>query len=229
MAERLRGKVAFITGASSGIGAATAARFAAEGATVVVCARRADKLSSVIDAIERAGGKASAQVCDIGDFDAYVRALDATAKRHGRLDVLVNNAMYTGMGLLADQPLADWQQNFRINADAVFVSMQAAFRLMPQNGGGSIVNVSSICGIRAIAYTAAIGVGAAMISLGRGQIEARRRHPREYCDPGRRRHRATRDSYGGNEARARAAAAAVPAGRFGRPRACQRDPVPGVG
>jgi NAD(P)-dependent dehydrogenase (short-subunit alcohol dehydrogenase family) len=68
-----------------------------------------------------------------------VRALDATAQRHGRLDVLVNNAMYTGMGLLADQPLADWQQNFRINADAVFVSMQAAFRLMPKNGGGSIV------------------------------------------------------------------------------------------
>jgi meso-butanediol dehydrogenase / (S,S)-butanediol dehydrogenase / diacetyl reductase len=220
MAERLRGKVAFITGASSGIGAATAARFAAEGATVVVCARRADKLSSVIVAIERAGGRASAQACDIGDFDAYVRALDATAQRHGRLDVLVNNAMYTGMGLLADQPLADWQQNFRINADAVFVSMQAAFRLMPKNGGGSIVNISSICGIRAIAYTAAYSASkAAMIQLSAvAAIEGAPLGIRvNTVIPGGVDTEATRDSYGGNEAWARAAAAAVPAGRFGRP------------
>jgi NAD(P)-dependent dehydrogenase (short-subunit alcohol dehydrogenase family) len=59
------------------------------------------------------------------------------------------------MGLLAEQSLAEWQRNFRINTDAVFVSMQAAFRLMPPTGGGSIVNVSSIAGIRAASYMAA--------------------------------------------------------------------------
>ena len=139
MAERLRGKVAFLTGASSGIGAATAQRFAAEGATVVLCARNADKLAQVTERIARAGGKTSTAICDVGDFDRYVEALDAAAQRHGRLDVLVNNAMYTGMGLLAEQSLAEWQRNFRINTDAVFVSMQAAFRLMPPTGADFIL------------------------------------------------------------------------------------------
>jgi meso-butanediol dehydrogenase/(S,S)-butanediol dehydrogenase/diacetyl reductase len=220
MADRLSGKVAFITGASSGIGAATAQRFAAEGATVVVCARRAEKLASVVDGIERAGGKAWVQACDIGDFDAYVRALDATAACYGRLDVLVNNAMYTGMGLISDQPLADWHQNFRVNTDAVFVSMQAAFRLMPRNGGGSIVNVSSICGIRAIPYMAAYSASkAAMLQLSAvAAIEGAPLGIRvNTVIPGGVDTEAMRDGYGGNEAWQRAAAAAVPAGRFGRP------------
>ena len=97
MAERLHGKVTFVTGASSGIGAATAQRFAAEGATVVLCARSADKLVAVADTIARSGGRVSTAVCDVGEFDRYTEALDAAAQRHGRLDVLVNNAMYTGM------------------------------------------------------------------------------------------------------------------------------------
>jgi len=220
MAERLRGKVAFLTGASSGIGAATAQRFAAEGATVVLCARNADKLAQVAERIARAGGKTSTAICDVGDFDRYVEALDAAAQRHGRLDVLVNNAMYTGMGLLAEQSLAEWQRNFRINTDAVFVSMQAAFRLMPPTGGGSIVNVSSIAGIRAASYMAAYSASkAAMIQLSAvAAIEGAPLGIRvNTIIPGGVDTEALRESYGGNEAWVRVSTAAIPAGRFGRP------------
>ena len=220
MSQRLRGKVAFITGASSGIGAATAQRFAAEGATVVLCARNADKLATVADRISATGGKVSTEVCDVGDFDRYVQALDSAAQRHGRLDVLVNNAMYTGMGTIAEQPLHEWQRNFRINADAVFVAMQAAFRLMPRTGGGSIVNVSSIAGIRAMGYMAAYSASkAAMIQLSAvAAIEGAPLGIRvNTVIPGGVDTGALRESYGGNEAWARVTAASIPAGRFGRP------------
>jgi meso-butanediol dehydrogenase/(S,S)-butanediol dehydrogenase/diacetyl reductase len=220
MGDRLRGKVAFITGASSGIGAATAQRFAAEGATVVVCARRADKVAGVVERIEANGGRAYAEVCDVGDFAAYTRALEQTAERHGRLDVLVNNAMHTGMGLIADQSLADWHANFRTNTDSVFVSIQAAFRLMPRHGGGSIVNVSSIAGIRAMGYMAAYSASkAAMIQLSAvAAIEGAPLGIRvNTIVPGGIDTEALRESYGGNEPWIRASEAAIPAGRFGRP------------
>jgi NAD(P)-dependent dehydrogenase (short-subunit alcohol dehydrogenase family) len=220
MSGRLTGKVAFVTGAGSGIGAATARRFAAEGATVVLCARNASRLEAVASEIVAAGGRASVQPCDVGDFDALVRALDSTASRHGRLDVLVNNAMFGGMGALPELSLADWQRNFRINSDAVFVATQAAFRLMPKNGGGSIVNVSSICGIRAIGYTAGYSASkAAMIQLSAvAAIEGAPLNIRvNTIVPGGVDTEAMRESYGGNDAWAEAIAAAVPLGRFGRP------------
>jgi NAD(P)-dependent dehydrogenase (short-subunit alcohol dehydrogenase family) len=220
MSGRLGGKVAFVTGAGTGIGAATARRFAAEGATVVLCARNATRLEAVAAEIAAARGRAFVHACDVGDFDALVRALEATAERHGRLDVLVNNAMFGGMGALAELPLADWQRNFRINSDAVFVATQAAFRLMPKNGGGSIVNISSICGIRAVGYTAGYSASkAAMIQLSAvAAIEGAPLGIRvNTVIPGAVDTEAMRASYGGNDAWAQAVAAAIPAGRNGRP------------
>jgi NAD(P)-dependent dehydrogenase (short-subunit alcohol dehydrogenase family) len=134
--------------------------------------------------------------------------------------VLVNNAMHTGMGLIADQSLADWQQNFRINTDAVFVSIKAAFRLMPQNGGGSIINVSSIAATRAMGYMSAYSASkAAMIQL--SAVAAMEGAPLgirvNTIVPGGIDTEALRDSYGGNEPWIRASEAAIPAGRFGRP------------
>ena len=89
------GRVAIVTGGSDGIGLATAALLAARGATVALCARRADKLAEAKTAIEGAGGRCETHVLDVTDFDALAALIADVAARHGRLDMLVNNAMST--------------------------------------------------------------------------------------------------------------------------------------
>ena len=100
MSKRLQGKIAFVTGAGSGIGAATARRFAEEGAVVVLCGRRPEPLQEVQEAIRATGGQAEVAVADVSDEQSYVAAIEATAKRHGRLDILVNNAMAYTLSLI---------------------------------------------------------------------------------------------------------------------------------
>ncbi len=166
MGDRLKGKVAFVTGASSGIGRTTAKRFAAEGATVVLAARRKELLDELVGEIEAAGGKATALVLDVGDLDRYAEVLRETAKRFGHLDILVNNAMADSYEMIADSSLDNWRRNFLINADAVFVSTRECFRLMRETGGGAIVNIASICGTRALPLMAAYSASkAAMIQF----------------------------------------------------------------
>ena len=145
MAGRLQSKVAFVTGGGSGIGAATAERFAQEGATVVVCGRRREPLDEVVGRIHAAGGKAEAVVADVSDEAGFNAALEGTAQRHGRLDVLVNNAMAYTWGSIEDMSTTDWHANFSTSVDGTFWGTRTAMRLM-KGKGGAIVNVSSICG-----------------------------------------------------------------------------------
>ena len=145
MAGRLQSKVAFVTGGGSGIGAATAERFAQEGATVVVCGRRREPLDEVVGRIHAAGGKAEAVVADVSDEAGFTAALEGTAQRHGRLDVLVNNAMAYTWGSIEDMSTTDWHANFSTSVDGTFWGTRTAMRLM-KGKGGAIVNVSSICG-----------------------------------------------------------------------------------
>jgi meso-butanediol dehydrogenase/(S,S)-butanediol dehydrogenase/diacetyl reductase len=145
MGNRLQGKVAFVSGGGSGIGAATAQRMAQEGATVVICGRRQEPLDAVVAAIRAAGGKAEAVVADVGNEAQYVGAIEAAAQRHGRLDILVNNAMAYTWGALEAMTTADWHANFQTTVDGTFWGTRTAMRLMKERGG-SIVNVSSICG-----------------------------------------------------------------------------------
>ena len=145
MAGRLQGKVAFITGGGSGIGAATAERFAQEGASVVICGRRREPLDEVVGRIAAAGGKAEAVVADVSDEAALTGALESAAQRHGRLDVLVNNAMAYTWGSIEAMSTADWHANFATSVDGTFWGTRTAMRLM-KGQGGAIVNVSSICG-----------------------------------------------------------------------------------
>lgn len=145
MADRMKGKVAFVTGGGSGIGAATAQRLAQEGATVVVCGRRREPLDAVVAGIVAAGGKAEAVVADVSDEAGFTAALEAAAQRHGRLDVLVNNAMAFTWGSIEEMSTADWHANFSTSVDGTFWSTRTAMRLM-KGKGGAIVNVSSICG-----------------------------------------------------------------------------------
>ncbi|NMG76458.1 SDR family NAD(P)-dependent oxidoreductase [Aromatoleum diolicum] len=145
MSGKLHGQVAFVTGGGSGIGAATARRLAADGATVVICGRRKEPLDEVVAGIVARDGKAEAVVVDVGNETQFVTALEDTAKRHGRLDILVNNAMAFTWGAIESTSTADWHANFTTSVDGTFWGTRTAMKLM-KGRGGAIVNLSSICG-----------------------------------------------------------------------------------
>jgi len=142
---RLQGKVAFVTGGGSGIGAATAERFAQEGATVVICGRRQQPLDEVVGRIRAAGGQAHAVVADVGVEEQLVGALEQAAAQHGGLHILVNNAMAYTWGGIEGMSTDDWRANFTTSVDGTFWGTRTAMKLM-KDSGGAIVNVSSICG-----------------------------------------------------------------------------------
>jgi len=145
MGNRMEGKVAIVTGASSGIGRATAVRLAEEGAQVSVAARRAERLESLVREIESAGGKALAVETDVADRDSVRNAVSKTVEAFGRLDVAVNNAASIGpIGSIADLSYEDWRSLMAVNLDGAFHCMQAQIGAMRQSGGGSIVNVGSV-------------------------------------------------------------------------------------
>jgi meso-butanediol dehydrogenase/(S,S)-butanediol dehydrogenase/diacetyl reductase len=165
MAGRLQGKVAFVTGGGSGIGEATAKRFAAEGATVVICGRRKEPLDAVVAAIAAAGGKAEGVQADVGVEAQIVGAIEDAARRHGKLDILVNNAMAYTWGALADTSTADWHANFTTSVDGTFWGTRTAMKLMQANTqkGGAIVNLSSICGTLGTAWMSGYSAAKAAI------------------------------------------------------------------
>ena len=150
MGERMKGKVAFITGGSEGIGRATGIRLAEEGAHVVICARRPEPLAESAAAIKAVGGSVETLQLDVGDPDAFTKAINDTAERHGRLDALVNNAMSVTYASVLDTTLEDWRRDFRVNSEAVFVGTRAALKVMYGQKSGSIVNIASTNGLLAM-------------------------------------------------------------------------------
>jgi meso-butanediol dehydrogenase/(S,S)-butanediol dehydrogenase/diacetyl reductase len=150
MGDRMKGKVAFITGGSDGIGRATSIRLAEEGAHVIICARRAENLAEAEAAVKAVGGSVETLQLDVGDTDAYAKAIEDAAKRLGRLDALVNNAMSVHYGPIQDTSLEDWRADFLVNADAVFVGTKTALKIMYGQKSGSIVNISSTNGLLAM-------------------------------------------------------------------------------
>lgn len=162
MSKRLEGKIAFVTGGGSGIGAATAERFAQEGATVVICGRRKQPLDEVVARIKAAGGSAEAIVADVGNEAQFVGALEQTAKKHGGLDILVNNAMAYTWGGIDGMTTADWHANFSTSVDGTFWGTRTALKLMGAKGG-SIVNISSICGTLGTPYMSGYSAAKAAI------------------------------------------------------------------
>lgn len=148
--KTFEGRVAVVTGGSDGIGLATSHLLARRGAHVVVIARKPDKLAAAVKSIEARGGSAETIALDVSDADAYDAAIRAIAERRGRLDMLVNNAMSVSYGAIVDTTLQAWQQDFKVNAEAVFVGTRAALRVMAAAGRGSIVNVASTTAIRAM-------------------------------------------------------------------------------
>lgn len=162
MHQRLSGKIAFISGASSGIGLATAHRMAQEGVSVILCGRTQASLDRAVADIRAAGGQAEAALADVGNEEQYVGAIQAAAQRHGKLDILVNNAMAYTWGPITEMSSQDWHNNFNTTVDGSFWGTRTALQLM-QNQGGAIINVSSICGQLGVANMAGYSAAKAAI------------------------------------------------------------------
>jgi NADP-dependent 3-hydroxy acid dehydrogenase YdfG len=140
----LDGCVAVVTGASSGIGSATAVALARGGATVALLARRVDRLEAVAADVERAGGTAQLVPVDVRDSDLLTQAVDEVARRWGRLDILVNNAGVGYWERTVDANPEDWRHEVEVNLIAPMFATSAAVPHMLARGGGHIVNVSSL-------------------------------------------------------------------------------------
>ncbi len=149
MSKSFTEQVAIVTGGSDGIGAATAQMLAERGAHVVICARRKEKLEEAKTAIEKMGGSVETVSLDVSDTEAFEACIRDVAERHGRLDMLVNNAASTQYAPIKHLSLENWKKDFAVNADAVFVGTKTAMDIMVPQGKGSIVNVSSSCALRA--------------------------------------------------------------------------------
>ena len=143
----LKGRVALVTGASRGLGRDFAVTLAEAGATVVCAARTAPDLEATVASITGNGGKAEALALDVADEAAVVRAVAEIVTRHGRIDVLVNNAGITIRKPVVDLPRADWQQVVDTDLTAPFMLARECGRHMLRQKGGRIVNISSILGI----------------------------------------------------------------------------------
>jgi 3-oxoacyl-[acyl-carrier protein] reductase len=151
--QRLKNKVAIVTGSSSGIGKAIALRFGAEGAKVIVTARRTALCEQTVAQITKAGGKAWAMQTDVMDERQVERLIEETVKRYGRLDILVNNAGIVAGGRLAETTTALFDEVMNVNLRGTFFCCRAGFKQMKQQGGGTIINMSSVAGLQAWAGT----------------------------------------------------------------------------
>src|SRR5262249_9940170 len=139
----LAGRVALVTGASSGLGEHFAEILAEAGAAVVLVARRADRLAAVADRISKAGGKALAAAADVRNRDAMHGAFAAAEKAFGPVDILVNNAGVVHADRAIELTEAEWRRVLGTNLDAaLFWSQEAARRLIAANKGGAIVNIA---------------------------------------------------------------------------------------
>jgi NAD(P)-dependent dehydrogenase (short-subunit alcohol dehydrogenase family) len=143
----LKGRVALVTGASSGLGVRFAEVLAANGAAVGLLARRGDRLAAVKARIEAAGGRAVPVEADVGDTTAVARAFDAIEKAFGTVTILVNNAGIAHSDRAVDLPEAEWRRILGINLDAVFFCAQeGARRMLAAGKGGAIINIASVAG-----------------------------------------------------------------------------------
>ena len=145
---RLANKVALITGGGTGIGAATARLMAKEGASVAVTGRRAEPLKEIVTSIEDSGGPALALPGDVTTAKDCQQAVDGTIKRFGQLHILVNNAGTSAVGTALETDPEDWHRVIDTNVTGTFMMCRLALPHIIEAGGGSIVNISSVSGIR---------------------------------------------------------------------------------
>lgn len=154
----IQGKVVVITGASSGIGEVTARELVTQGASVVLGARRKDRLDALVAEFKSAGGKAVAVACDVtkrADLQALVQA---GVEAFGKVDVLINNAGVMPLSPMSELRVDEWDQTIDINIKGVLYGIAAALPVFEKQGSGHIITISSIAGIRSFP-TAAVYCG----------------------------------------------------------------------
>jgi NAD(P)-dependent dehydrogenase (short-subunit alcohol dehydrogenase family) len=158
----LQGRVALVTGASSGLGVRFAEVLAGEGAAVALVARRADRLAALKERIEKAGGRAVAIAADVLDRAAMVRAFDEAERAFGTVDILVNNAGVAHAHRAVEMSETEWRRVVGTNLDAVFFwAQEAARRMLAAGKRGAIVNIASVLGLSVSKGTVAYAVAKA--------------------------------------------------------------------
>lgn len=155
MTGRVAGKVAIVSGGASGIGRSSAIRLAAEGAAVMVTDIDETMAAETLALIQQAGGTAQFMSHDVADEAAWQDVVAKTVANNGGLDILVNNAGIAIGGSIIEMELADWQRQQSINLDGVFLGCKHAIPAMRDSGGGSIINMSSVAGLKGSAQLSA--------------------------------------------------------------------------
>ena len=146
MSNDIEGKVVVITGASSGMGEAAARHLAAQGASVVLGARRIERLQSLADELNNQGGRALAVETDVTDPNQVQRLVDEAVQRYGRVDVIINNADLMPHSPLERLKIDDWNRMIDVNIKGVLYGIAAVIPYMKEQEGGHIINVSSVAG-----------------------------------------------------------------------------------
>jgi len=176
MSNNIEGKVVVITGASSGLGEATARLLSAQGASVVLGARRDDRLQALADELTGSGGKAFGVTTDVTDCDQVKRLADRVVQAYGRIDVMINNA-----GLMPQAPLErlkihEWNRMIDVNIKGVLYGIAVALPHMKQQKAGHIINVSSVAGHK-------VGPGFAVYAATKHAVRALSEGPRREVKP----------------------------------------------
>ena len=148
--DRLKGKVAIVTGSTSGIGIGIARLYAAEGAKVVICGRRESKGQAVVDRIREEGGEAWYHFMDMTDFESIDKLFADTAEKYGKIDILVNNAANVGLkdGRVDELTLEMWDAILQSDLRGTFYAIKTVLPYMEKNeNGGSIINIGSMASV----------------------------------------------------------------------------------
>lgn len=148
MENNIKGKVVAITGASSGIGEATAILLAAKGAKVVLGARREDRLVDAVRRIKAVGGDAACLVTDIKNRGDLLQLVNLACQIYGRLDVIINNAGIARLSRVDDTQVSDWEEMIDVNLKGSLYGMAAALPVFIKQGSGHVINIISTSGIR---------------------------------------------------------------------------------
>lgn len=165
MSDNIEGKVVVITGASSGLGEATARLLSAQGASVVLGARRVDRLKSLADELTGAGGKALAITMDVTHRDEVKRLVDAAVQANGRVDVMINNAGLMPQSLLERLKIDEWDRMIDVNIKGVLYGIAAVLPYMKAQEAGHIINISSVAGHK-------VGPGSAVYAATKHAVRA---------------------------------------------------------
>ena len=153
----LKGRIAVVTGGNGGIGLGMARGLARAGAHVVVAARNAEKSAAAVRELERAGGAGSAVTVDVADETSVTRLMDGVRARHGRLDILINNAGINIRKPLHELSLAEWRQVIDTNLTSAYLCCHAGYPLFKAAGGGKVINIGSMMSIFGASFAPAYG------------------------------------------------------------------------